>query len=144
VTNIGIKERRLKTVSILDADPQMRIGLRFGASTVELQRAIQSLLEEGQDQILLNLKAVSQIDAQGLANIVWAMLAVSQHGGNLKLVHVTERMRELISSAKLLDVFDVYEDEPEAIESFPDRTARLPTERGPQNVGGGISKDAEL
>ena len=68
MTNIGIKERRVGRVTILDTDDQARVGLRFGASTVPLPKAIQSLLEEGQNQILLNLAGVAYIGASGPEN----------------------------------------------------------------------------
>ncbi len=47
VSNIGIKERRIGSVTILSADGEIRIGLRFGGSSVSLPSAIDSLLEQG-------------------------------------------------------------------------------------------------
>ena len=81
MTNIGIKERRVGKVTILDTDDQTRVGLRFGASTVPLPKAIQSLLEEGQNQILLNLAGVAYIDASGLGELVSTYITVNESGG---------------------------------------------------------------
>ena len=81
MTNIGIKERRVGKVTILDTDDQTRVGLRFGASTVPLPKAIQSLLEEGQNQILLNLACVAYIDASGLGELVSTYITVNESGG---------------------------------------------------------------
>ena len=118
MTYIGIRERRLGKVTILDADPQVRIGLRFGASAVTLSKAIQSLLEQGQDQILLNLKDVFHLDARGLAEIVSAGVVINEQGGRFKLLRLTGRVRDLMTKAQLLTNFETYEDEARAVESF--------------------------
>ena len=123
VTNIGIKERQVGTVTILDTDGNGRIGLRFGASTVPLPKAVQSLLEEGHDQILLNLAGVGYIDAGGLGELVSTYFAVNQSGGQMKLMHLTEMLRELMTTTKLLTVFDVYDSESEALDSFKEGVA---------------------
>lgn len=121
MTNIGIKERQVGNVIILDMDGYGRIGLRFGASTVPLPKAVKSVLEEGHDQILLNLAGVDYIDAAGLGELVSAHVTVNQYGGQIKLLHLTEMLRYLLKTTKLLTVFDVYDHEPEALDSFKNR-----------------------
>jgi anti-anti-sigma factor len=118
MTNIGIKERRVGGVTILDADGQGRICLRFGASTVPLPKAVQSLLEEGQTHILLNLADVTYIDADGLLELVSTWITVNDNGGQLKMVHLTQKLRDLIANTKVLTLFDVFESESLAVDSF--------------------------
>jgi anti-anti-sigma factor len=118
MTYIGIQERRSGNVSILDVDAQVRIGLRFGASAVPLSKAVQGLLDEGQDQILLNLQLVRAIDSRGLAEIVSAASATKQKGGRIKLVLINERIQELMSKAGVLASFEVFDVEWRAIKSF--------------------------
>ena len=114
----GIQERRSGNVSILDVDAQVRIGLRFGASAVPLSKAVQGLLDEGQDQILLNLQRVRSIDSRGLAEIVSAASATKQKGGRFKLVLLNESVQELMREAGLLTSFEVFDVEWRAIKSF--------------------------
>jgi anti-sigma B factor antagonist len=121
VTNIGIKERQVGSVTILDADGKGRIGLRFGGSTVTLPKAVQSLLEEGRNQILLNLAGVGYIDAGGLGELVSTYITVNEYGGRIKLLNLTEMLRELMMTTKLLTIFDVYNSESEAMDSFAER-----------------------
>jgi anti-sigma B factor antagonist len=128
VTNIGIKERQVGNVTILDTDGNGRIGLRFGASTVPLPKAVQSLLEEGHDQILLNLAGVGYIDAGGLGELISTYITVNQNGGRIKLLHLTEMLRELMMTTKLLTVFDVYDSESEALDSFENPVVGSPSE----------------
>jgi anti-anti-sigma factor len=118
MNNIGIKERRIEGVTILDADGQGRICLRFGASTVALPKAVQSLLEEGQNHILLNLAGVTYIDADGLLELVSTWITVNENGGQIKVVHLTQKLRELIANTKVLTLFDVFESESLAVDSF--------------------------
>jgi len=128
MTNIGIKERRVGKVTILDTDDQTRVGLRFGASTVPLPKAIQSLLEEGQNQILLNLAGVAYIDASGLGELVSTYITVNESGGQIKLVNLTQRVSDLMTSTKLLSVFDTYKTELEALDSFENRAVASASE----------------
>jgi anti-sigma B factor antagonist len=121
VNYIGIKERQVGNVTILDADGKGRIGLRFGGSTVTLPKAVQSLLDEGRNQILLNLAGVAYIDAGGLGELISTYITVNEYGGRIKLLNLTEMLRELMKSTKLLTIFDVYNSESEAMDSFAER-----------------------
>jgi len=118
VSNIGIKERRVGSVTILSADGEIRIGLRFGGSSVSLPSAVDSLLEQGQRHILLNLEGVASIDARGLGELVSTYVVVTKSGGQFKLLNLRQMPRELMTTTKLLTVFDVYETESQAIDSF--------------------------
>lgn len=125
MNNIGIKERQVGNVTILDADGKGRIGLKFGGSTVTLPRAVQSLLNEGRNQILLNLAGVGYIDAGGLGELVSTYVTVKEYGGRIKLFNLTEMLRELMNTTKLLSIFDVYNSESEAMDSFEEREPSL-------------------
>lgn len=118
MSNIGIKERRVGSVTILDTDGKIRIGLKLGGSSVSLLRAIDSLLERGENQILLNLGGVASIDARGLGELVSTYVAVDKSGGQFKLFNLTQMLQELMKTTNLLTVFDVYESESQALSSF--------------------------
>jgi anti-sigma B factor antagonist len=125
VSNLTINNRQVGNVTVLDIDGNLRIG---EGSTV-LQKAIRGLLQEGQTRILLNLSRVDYIDSSGLGELVAGHVAMGKRGGQIKLLHLTLRVRELMTITKLLTVFDAYEDEAEAIDSFksPDVKAEEPT-----------------
>lgn len=92
--------------------------MRFGGSTVTLPKAVQSLLDEGRNQIVLNLAGVGYIDAGGLGELVSTHITVNDYGGRIKLLNLTEALRELMQTTKLLTIFDVYDSEAEAMASF--------------------------
>ena len=118
MTDIGIKERRVGDVTVLDTDGQLRISLRFGGSSVPLSRAVDSLLEKGANRILLNLEGVVSISAKALGEIVSIYVTVNKNSGQFKLFNLKPLVRELMETTKLLTVFDVFENESQAVASF--------------------------
>ncbi len=112
--NLYINERRVGDVTILDLKGRPRVG----GTTVALHRSIHTLLKEEKTLILLNLSGVTYIDSAGLGELVASFVTARARGGDIKLLKVTETLRELMSITNLLTVFDVYENEPEALASF--------------------------
>jgi anti-sigma B factor antagonist len=121
VNNLTINDRQVGGVTILDIEGNLRIG----EGSAVLRRAIRRLLEEGQHQILLNLAQVNYIDSSGLGELVAGYVALRKSGGQIKLLHLTQRVRELMTITKLLTVFDAYETEPEALDSFKTTSSKL-------------------
>lgn len=119
--NLYINERRDGAVTILDLKGRVRIG----GSTVALHKAVRCLVAEGKTQILLNLSGVSHIDSSGLGELIASHITVQDKGGEIKLAHLTERLRDLMVITKLLTVFDVYDDEEKAVASFAGELLRV-------------------
>ena len=109
-----IKERRVGAVTILDVEGELRTG---GSRTL-LHEIIRRLSEEGRNQILLNLAGLSAIDASGLGELLRSNVGLNKGGGQLKLLHLTRSLREMMSITKLLSVFDIFESESEAVAAF--------------------------
>jgi anti-sigma B factor antagonist len=76
------------------------------------------ILAAGSKKILVNLKDVTYIDSSGLGELVAAFTAVKNAGGELKLLNLTSKVRDLLVITKLVTVFDVKDDEASAVESF--------------------------
>lgn len=115
---LGIRERRLGAISILDADAEVRIALKFGARVITLSKAVESLLDDGRDQILVNLEQVPSIGNPGLTELVSASAVTNRKGGRFKLVHLNETVLEIMRQAQLLTCFEVFDIEARAIDSF--------------------------
>ena len=99
--------------------------LRFGGNTVALHKSIRCLLLEKKILILLNLADVTFIDSCGLGELVASQVSVENKGGEIKLVGLTETLRELLTATRLLTVFDAYENEADAIQSFANPISRV-------------------
>lgn len=112
--NLKIKERRSNDVLILDITGKLRLG----EGSAEFHTAIRLLAEGGEKKIIVNLADVTYIDSSGLGELVAGYTALKKNDGELKLLYLTARVRELMVMTKLLTVFDAYENESEAIKSF--------------------------
>ena len=115
--NLYIDQRRNADVTILDLKGRLRVG----GNAVALHRSIRSLVLEKKTQIILNLAGVTFIDSCGLGELVASQVSVENKGGEIKLIGLTDQLRELFRATRLLAVFDVYANEVEAIQSFADR-----------------------
>jgi anti-sigma B factor antagonist len=90
----------------------------LGEGSALLRKTVRDLLEEQQHKIVLNLGDVDYIDSSGIGELVSAYTAVKNRGGDLKLLNLTKKVRDLIQLTKLYTVFDVYTDESSAVASF--------------------------
>jgi anti-sigma B factor antagonist len=114
VVNLYIHQRREGDVTVLDLKGRIRIS----GGTLALHRSIRCLVDEGKTKILLDLTGVTQIDSTGLGELISSQVTLSNKSGEIKLVHLTERVRDLMTISKVLTVFDVYDNEPDALASF--------------------------
>jgi anti-sigma B factor antagonist len=109
-----IEERSVGDVVVLD----LKGKITLGEGDELLKDKVNSLVNQGQKKIVLNLADVPYIDSAGLGEIVRTYTTVSRQGGNLKLLNLTKRITDLLSITKLLTVFETYDSENEAIRSF--------------------------
>ncbi|CAN5163851.1 hypothetical protein BH18ACI2_BH18ACI2_30690 [soil metagenome] len=92
--------------------------ITFGEGSVALRQAIRHLITEGRTNILLSLAKVHAIDSAGLGELVSAFVTVQRAGGQLNLLKVTEAVQDLMALTKILTVFEIYDDELAALNSF--------------------------
>lgn len=109
-----IEERRSGDVMILDLTGKLTIG----EGDELLKDKINSVLHQGHKKLLLNLSNVPYVDSAGLGQMVSTLHSVNRQGGKLKLLNLTSRIKDLLSITKLLTVFDSFDDEREALDSF--------------------------
>lgn len=112
-----IQSRDREGIKIFDLSGKLTVG---GAS--DLRERVTAEASGGSLQQLLNLKEVEYIDSTGLGSLVICFMAVQKAGGALKLVNLNRRNLELVLLTKLSTVFQIFNEEQEAINSFfPDR-----------------------
>jgi anti-sigma B factor antagonist len=109
-----IDERIVGDVSVLDVVGRITLG----EGDELLKDKVNSLLNQGRKKIILNLAEVPYVDSAGLGEIVRTYTTVSRQGGNLKLLNLTKRITDLLSITKLLTVFETYDSEADAVQSF--------------------------
>ena len=114
MAELNINQRQAGDITILDLDGDVRIG----DSSTALRGAIRNLVAAGNKKILLNLAGVKYIDSSGIGELIANYTTVNRGGGQLKLLNLTEKVQDLLVITKLLTVFDVYDDDAEALGSF--------------------------
>ena len=114
MANLKIGERRVGDVTVLDLDGDLRMD---GGSDI-FRSTMSHLLKQGREKILLNLAGVAYVDSSGLGELISSHVTLSDNDGQLKLLHLTQRVRELMKITKLLTIFDIYESQSQALDSF--------------------------
>jgi len=92
--------------------------ITLGEGSALLRKTVRGLLEEKRKLILLNLENVDYIDSSGIGELVSGFTAVKNQSGDLKLLHLTKKVRDLLQITKLYTVFDIFTDENTALRSF--------------------------
>jgi anti-anti-sigma factor len=113
--NLTVETRKIGNVTVLDLHGK----LEDCASNDILQEAITCLIENGQNQLLLNLAKVSGLDLSCLSQLISSHITLSRRGVHIKLLHLP-RVSLLTTNIikRLQDILDIYESESEAIDSF--------------------------
>jgi anti-sigma B factor antagonist len=114
MAELEVRERQAGDVTILD----MSGSVRMGEGSIALRNAIRGLVEQGKKKILLNLGGVKNVDSSGIGELIANFTTVRREGGQLKLLNLTEKIQNLLVITKLLTVFDAYDSEADALNSF--------------------------
>lgn len=106
--------RQAGDIVIVDLGGQIKLG--EGSSI--LRDTVKDLLAKGQKKILLNLGDVTYIDSSGVGELVSAFTSLRNQGGEMKLLNLTKKVRDILQITKLYTVFDVLDDERAALAAF--------------------------
>lgn len=106
--------RQLGDVVIVDFSGKITLG--EGSAT--LRKTVRELVDGGNKKILLSLYDVDYIDSSGIGELVSAYTTVKNANGELKLLHLTKRVHDILQITRLFTVFDVQSDENTALRSF--------------------------
>jgi anti-sigma B factor antagonist len=112
--SVKLTTRQVGDVTVVDAVGRITLG--EGAST--FRDTVRELAAKGHKKMLLNLAEVSYIDSSGIGEMVSGFTTVANQGGQLKLLNLTKRVKDLLQITKLYTVFEVFDDEAAAVRSF--------------------------
>ena len=112
--SVKLNTRQVGDVSVVDVAGRITLG--EGSSA--LRDLMREMVGKGDKKILLNLGEVSYIDSSGIGELVSGFTTVTNSGGQLKLLNLNKRVKDLLQITKLYTVFDVHEDEASAVRSF--------------------------
>ena len=112
--SIRISTRLVGNVVVVDIFGQLRLG----EATSKLRDTVQDLLKEGRKNILLNMAEVLHIDSSGIGELMTTYTTVRNQGGELKLLHLSKNVRNLLHVTRLFTVFDEQENLDDAVRAF--------------------------
>ena len=111
---LTIASREVDGVTVLDLSGRITLG----EGSVMMRDTVRDLLAKGNKKIILNLGDVNYIDSSGIGELVSAFTTTKNQGGELKLLHLTKKVHDLLQITKLYTVFDVKDDEAAAVKAF--------------------------
>jgi len=117
--NMTTNIRKVRDVTVVDISGRIVLGEESAA----LRELVCDLLSKEHRKILFNLAQVNYIDSAGLGSLVAAFTSVRKQTGELKLLNLTNKVQDVMQITKLYTVFDIMNDEAEAIKSFGQSTA---------------------
>jgi anti-sigma B factor antagonist len=109
--SLSVKTRKVGNAVVVD----MSGRLTTGEPVLMLRETVRVQVNEGARSIVLNLGDVSYIDSSGLGELVSVYTTVRNRQGDVKLLNLTSKAKDLLQMTKLLTVFDVYDDEAKAL-----------------------------
>ena len=109
-----VEIRQNEGVVIVDLNGKLTAGL----GDQILRETIDELLAENWQKILINLSQINFIDSAGVGELVAGLRTAQRFGAALKVVNTSERVQSALYMAKLLPIFEMYQDEAEALSSF--------------------------
>ena len=112
--SVKLSTRQVGDVTVIDSAGRITLG--EGASV--FRDTVRDLVAKGDKKILLNLSDVTYIDSSGIGELVSGFTTVTNHGGVLKLLGLSKRVKDLLQITKLYTVFEVFDDEATAVRSF--------------------------
>ena len=112
--SVKLTTRQVGDVTVVDAVGRITLG--DGASS--FRDTVRDLANKGDKKLLINLSEVSYIDSSGIGEMVSGFTTVTNHGGQLKLLGLSKRVKDLLQITKLYTVFEVFDDEASAVRSF--------------------------
>jgi anti-sigma B factor antagonist len=116
--SLDIHERDREGIAILDLDGRLTVG----AEMAKYRETMQKLIDAGKRSVIVNMQKVDYVDSTGLGAMVMTYTTMQKAGGKMKLLNLTRRSIELLVMTKLTTIFEVFDDEQNAVNSFfPDR-----------------------
>ncbi|HUJ23607.1 MAG TPA: STAS domain-containing protein [Bryobacteraceae bacterium] len=116
--SLDIQQREREGITILDLKGRLTVGDEVS----KFRDRLQKLIESGYRSLILNMEQVDYIDSTGLGALVMCYTTLQRAGGKIRLLNLSRRSIELLVMTKLTTIFEVFDDEQNAINSFfPDR-----------------------
>jgi len=106
--------RAIGDVSVID----LKGKVIHGSGDIEMRETVQHLLDDGKRKFLINLEKVVFMDSAGIGELVACHKRAVEKGGAIKILKPNEKVLDLFTITKLIEIFDIFKDEKEALKAF--------------------------
>ena len=110
---MNISERKVNDVTLLDMDGRFVLGDRG-----QFKQLVDANIKAGGRKLIVNLAKLGYMDSSGLGELISAFVAMHRVNGHIKLLHLHDRLNELLITTKLITIFETFDSESAAISSF--------------------------
>jgi anti-sigma B factor antagonist len=114
VVKLSLSTRIVQNCVVLDCSGR----IIFGEETARLRDTVRQLLAENRHNLVLNLSGITHVDSGGLGTLVSLYTSAKTAGGSMKLARLPRSIGDLLHITKLVTIFEIYEDEEKAVDSF--------------------------
>ena len=114
LSKLKIVEREIDEVIVLALSGEILLD----DGDLEFRKKVHDLVERGRAKIVVDLAGVTHVDSAGVGMLVAKQKTVREHGGDIKLVHVSTRSQRLLAIMRLASIFEIFDDEVQAAKSF--------------------------
>ena len=111
---VEVRERRVGDITLVEVSGRMTLL----EATDIFNRKLENLISAGQIRLIVDCSQIASIDSQGISALVRGVISSRRRGGNLKLLKMSARVRQVMEAARLLTVIEAFEDEAAALASF--------------------------
>ncbi|MEN8223494.1 MAG: STAS domain-containing protein [Acidobacteriota bacterium] len=111
---MNISKRKSGNITLLDLEGE----LLMGDTSIYFRETLDSLIKEGEKDIIINFKNLKAIDSTGLGELAKSYTTAKKNGGIVKLINISEKLMDLLFLTKLITVFEIFNDEEKAVRSF--------------------------
>ena len=108
--SLVIQQRKMSEVMVLDLTGRLWI------LDLPLRDLMVGLLAESNRHFVLNLANVEYIDSSGLGQLITIWSSVRNKGGHMTVLNPTKRVQRLFEITRLNKVFEILENETDAVE----------------------------
>src|SRR4029077_5589776 len=109
-----LNTRKVNDVVVVDMSGE----LGAGEAVLLLRNTVRRFMEDGSRKFVLNLGQVRYVDSSGLGELITTYTSARNRQGDVKLLNLSKVSKDLLQTTKLLTVFDVFDDETKAVQSF--------------------------
>lgn len=112
-----ITQREVGNAVILDLNGK----LTGGPDAETFREVFKSLIDRDKKNIVVNLEKVSWINSTGLGILISGYTSVRRGGGDLVIMHASDRIESILYVTKLNLLFKSYESEESALSAFGEK-----------------------